>query len=362
MASLPVECPDISQITEKPETQKLVELISQLALQSFPTLTQPYSTTNPVKHNIVHHIETMEPPTYAKVPERLKQAKAELECFMPQGILRPSSSNWSSALQILSKNNGDIRPCDDYCRFMDEVLRGLPFYFTYIDDVLFASPDEATHRDHLKYVFTRLQDYGIHISFDKSEFGFHRLPWTHRHTFRRHPSLPIAFFSKKLNNAEKKYNAFDKELLAIYEAVNRFRNTNFITHDDLSLHLDRNQQVRLTLDPHLHQVSSFERTFLSIYSRLEHVHIDIVGPLFTCAERFTHGPEAIPLAATNTDTVAKAFVTIWISRFGIPLSFTSDLGRQFESNLWNKIMSLQAATHNPTDSPNTSTDNSRLHS
>ena len=35
---------------------------------------------------------------------------------------------------------------------------------------------------------------------------------------------PIAFFSKKLSVAEKKYSAFDRELLGIYSAIRHFRN------------------------------------------------------------------------------------------------------------------------------------------
>ena len=35
---------------------------------------------------------------------------------------------------------------------------------------------------------------------------------------------PIAFFSKKLSSAEKKYSAFDRELLGIYSAIRHFRN------------------------------------------------------------------------------------------------------------------------------------------
>ena len=34
---------------------------------------------------------------------------------------------------------------------------------------------------------------------------------------------PIAFFSKKLSTAEKKYSAFDRELLGIYSAIKHFR-------------------------------------------------------------------------------------------------------------------------------------------
>jgi hypothetical protein len=34
------------------------------------------------------------------------------------------------------------------------------------------------------------------------------------------PGFPLAFFSKKLNPAQQKYSEYDRELLAIYEAVN----------------------------------------------------------------------------------------------------------------------------------------------
>ena len=33
---------------------------------------------------------------------------------MRQGIVRPSSSNWSSALHVITKKKGDIQPCGDY--------------------------------------------------------------------------------------------------------------------------------------------------------------------------------------------------------------------------------------------------------
>ena len=34
---------------------------------------------------------------------------------------------------------------------------------------------------------------------------------------------PIAFFSKKMSSAEKKYSVFDRELLGIYSAIKHFR-------------------------------------------------------------------------------------------------------------------------------------------
>ena len=34
---------------------------------------------------------------------------------------------------------------------------------------------------------------------------------------------PLTFFSKKLTNAERKYAAFDRELLAVYLSIKLFR-------------------------------------------------------------------------------------------------------------------------------------------
>ena len=62
--------------------------------------------------------------------------------------------------------------------------------------------------------------------------------------------------------------------------------------------------------------------------------------LLTCIDRFTRWPEAIPLTSITADAVAQAFLTGWISRFGIPSTIITDRGRQFESQLWNNLMSL----------------------
>lgn len=88
--------------------------------------------------------------------------------------------------------------------------------------------------------------------------------------------------------------------------------------------------------------------------RFEHVHIDIVGPLpvsngyrycLTCIDRFTRWPEVFPIANIDAITVAQAFFSGWIARFGTPLKVTTDQGRQFESDIFRRLNKICGTTH-----------------
>uniref|UniRef100_A0A5S6QQ48 RNA-directed DNA polymerase n=1 Tax=Trichuris muris TaxID=70415 RepID=A0A5S6QQ48_TRIMR len=80
--------------------------------------------------------------------------------------------------------------------------------------------------------------------------------------------------------------------------------------------------------------------------RFDHVHLDLVGPLPTCqrfsylltmVDRFTRWPEAVPIANATAAEVARAFMSSWVARFGVPAVITTDQGRQFQSSLWTHL-------------------------
>lgn len=56
-------------------------------------------------------------------------------------------------------------------RFIDEVLRGLDFCYSYIDDILVFSKSPEEHENHLRTIFQRLSHYGLVINPSKCTFG-----------------------------------------------------------------------------------------------------------------------------------------------------------------------------------------------
>ena len=89
--------------------------------------------------------------------------------------------------------------------------------------------------------------------------------------------------------------------------------------------------------------------FPSPDERFEHVHIDITSLLppcegytylLTCTHHFSRWCEVLPMANIEAHTTTKTFMAGWMFRFGVPAVIITDRGRQFESNLFGKLMKL----------------------
>jgi hypothetical protein len=81
-------------------------------------------------------------------------------------------------------------------RLMDRLGADLDFVFIYLDDILVASPDVETHKQHLHTVLQRLRQFGLVLNLEKCELGLgHRPPYhgggsgATAETCRRHPRL-----------------------------------------------------------------------------------------------------------------------------------------------------------------------------
>ena len=66
-------------------------------------------------------------------------------------------------------------------RFIDQVLRGLPFVYAYIDDLLIAISSAEEHFSHLQQLFQRLDEYGVVITPAKCTFGVSSLDFLGHH-------------------------------------------------------------------------------------------------------------------------------------------------------------------------------------
>nr|VZI00062.1 unnamed protein product [Spirometra erinaceieuropaei] len=192
-------------------------------LLSHPNIINPQFRSGEFQHDAVHHIRTSGPPVFARprqiAPERFQAAKAEFEHMLQLGIIRPPESPWASPLHIVPKDFAvalfdkaviskihlvrafhqiPFAPEDipktavtnpfglfdlvrmpfglryaaqTFQRFIDHVLRDLPFVYAYIDDLLVVSRNKKEHKEQLALVFDRLDKFGVVINPSKCVLG-----------------------------------------------------------------------------------------------------------------------------------------------------------------------------------------------
>ena len=88
--------------------------------------------------------------------------------------------------------------------------------------------------------------------------------------------------------------------------------------------------------------------------RFRELNVDIVGPLplargfrylLTVVDRYTRYPVAVPMTNITADSTLHAFMSGWISHFGVPDTVQTDRGRQFTSTLWKDAMTSLSIKH-----------------
>ncbi|BHF81012.1 hypothetical protein SprV_0702414100 [Sparganum proliferum] len=169
-------------------------------LATYHGLTRPNFNVSIPPHDVVQHIRTTGPLVFSRprrlAPTRFAAAKTEFEHMLQMCIIRQSESPWASLLHMVPKaataledvSKTDVttpfglfeflrmpfglrKASQIFQRFVDRVLRGLPFVYTYIDDLLVTSSTAEEHMEHLATVFDRLQQFGVVLNPSKCVFG-----------------------------------------------------------------------------------------------------------------------------------------------------------------------------------------------
>ena len=95
----PSKCPALSLVYGDQDSTNPLE---RMLMRDFAVITKPVYHSDDVKHDVTHHIETKGPPVAARprrlAADKLGIARNEFDHMLDLGIIRPSSSNWSSPL------------------------------------------------------------------------------------------------------------------------------------------------------------------------------------------------------------------------------------------------------------------------
>ncbi len=88
----------------------------------------------------------------------------------------------------------------------------------------------------------------------------------------------------------------------------------------------------------------------NVGASFERMAIDVAGPfpvindgnrfILVASDYFSKWPDAYAISNQEAVTVAKVLVDNWISRFGVPLELHSDQTRNFESDVFQRVMQL----------------------
>ncbi|BHF67248.1 hypothetical protein SprV_0301027400 [Sparganum proliferum] len=79
----------------------------------------------------------------------------------PEDVPKTSVTTPFGLFEFIRMPFGLLNAAQTFQRFIDRVLRGLPFVYAYIDDLMVASRNAEEHKEHLALVFDRLDQFGV---------------------------------------------------------------------------------------------------------------------------------------------------------------------------------------------------------
>nr|VZI15310.1 unnamed protein product [Spirometra erinaceieuropaei] len=82
----------------------------------------------------------------------------------PEDISKTAVTTPFGLFEFICMPFGLLNAAQTFQRFIDHVLRGLPFVYAYIDDLLVTSRNEEEHKEHLALVFDRLDKFNVVIN------------------------------------------------------------------------------------------------------------------------------------------------------------------------------------------------------
>ena len=181
---------DLSQTDLSPEEKQQLQQVLSTFADLFTTSTGSLGRTDAVKHTI----NTSGPPIrqpVRRLPESVKQVvDGEIQKMLQQGVVRPSSSPWSSPIVLIKKRDGSWRFCIDYRKVNAATRRDaypLPRIDTTLDSLrgsaYFSTLDlasgywqvEVDERDKEKTAFSTPKG---HFEFNVMPFGLTNAPAT----------------------------------------------------------------------------------------------------------------------------------------------------------------------------------------